>query len=222
MVTRSILPRKQRRAAFRASNAERHRRMAVALSRELRARYGRRQLPVRKGDTVRVIAGSYKGQEERVSEVNLRGFRLTLENVTVKKVDQKLKPLPIRPSHLILTRLNLADPWRRRVLRVASGEAAAEESVAPAEAPAETSAPDAAKQVEAEAPTADSAALEGEPSEGAEAGEGEPSPGAEDGATPSEAKTPPTEESATEAKRASSASTSRRRRGTQTKKVEAP
>ncbi|HTT34600.1 MAG TPA: 50S ribosomal protein L24 [Thermoplasmata archaeon] len=117
----SALPRRQRRRAFTAHTAERRRRMAVLLSRELRQRYGRRSLPVRKGDTVRILSGSYAGREERVAKVDRRGYAVTLDNVTGKAADAKLKPLPIRLSHLVLIRLNLADGWRRRVLKVPEG-----------------------------------------------------------------------------------------------------
>jgi large subunit ribosomal protein L24 len=127
----SRLPRKQRKAVFTAHNFARRRFLTVALSRELRRRYGRRQLPVRKGDTVRVLSGSYQGQEERVAKINTRDRTLTLDNITLKKADQKLKALPVRPNHLLLTRLNLSDAWRRRVLKVT------EEPVAPAERAAE-------------------------------------------------------------------------------------
>ncbi len=147
MASRSIQPRRQRRALFRAGLFHRHKRMAVALSRELRSRYGRRSLPLRKGDTVRVMAGSFRGREERIARVDLRGFSVTLDNVAVKKVDQKLKPLPIRPSHLILTKLNLSDPWRRRILKVA----AAEVPEAPAEAPPVSAPAEAAPAVAAPA-----------------------------------------------------------------------
>ncbi|MCI4327481.1 MAG: 50S ribosomal protein L24 [Thermoplasmata archaeon] len=124
MSTRSIQPRRQRKAVFTADHQERRRRMAVPLSRELRTRYGRRSLPVRKGDTVRVLAGSYStvGEERRVAKVDREHYRLTLDNVTTKTADAKLKPLPIRPSHLVLTKLNLSDPWRRRVLKVPDAE----------------------------------------------------------------------------------------------------
>lgn len=132
----STQPRKQRRAGFQASVFGRHRRMSVSLSRELRARYGRRALPLRKGDTVRVISGSFKGREERVSEVDLRQLRVTLDNVTIKKVDQKLKRLPIGPTHLILTRLNLSDPWRRAILKVTAAETPPAEPGEPAPAEA--------------------------------------------------------------------------------------
>ena len=137
MTTTSHLPRRQRKAVFTADLFERHRRMAVPLSRELRRRYGRRQLTVRKGDTVRVLTGSYKGREERVAKVVLRGYSVTLDNVTGKTADAKLKPLAIRPSHLLLTKLNLADPWRRRLLKVPEAEEPAEAAPAtPAAEPA--------------------------------------------------------------------------------------
>jgi large subunit ribosomal protein L24 len=151
----STQPRKQRRAGFRASTVDRHRRMSVALSRELRARYGRRNLPLRKGDTVRVVSGSHKGREERISDVDLRGLRVTLDNVTTKKGDQKLKPLPLRPSHLILTRLNLADPWRREILKVPESEAppAEPEATIATEPAPDSSAPAATESDAPEEPT---------------------------------------------------------------------
>ena len=136
--SRSTQPRKQRRERWQTSAFGRHRQMTVALSRDLRSRYKRRALPLRKGDTVRIISGSFRGREERVSKVDIRTLRVTLDNVTIKKVDQKLKPLPIRTSHLILTRLNLADPWRRELLHITGGEVPAEEMAPPgAEAPPE-------------------------------------------------------------------------------------
>ena len=101
--------------------------MTVPLSRELRKRFGRRAVPVRKGDTVRVLSGSFVGREERVAVVDRRDYALTLDNVTAKAADEKMKPLPIRPAHLVITRLNLSDPWRRRSLRVREEDVTAEE-----------------------------------------------------------------------------------------------
>jgi large subunit ribosomal protein L24 len=134
MVTRSIQPRRQRKALYEAHTAERRRRMSIALSRELRQRYGRRQVPVRKGDTVRILSGSFRGREERVAKVIRRDYTVTLDNVTGKAGDAKLKPLPIRLAHLLLVRLNLSDPWRRRMLKVSDAEAAQLEAAATPEA----------------------------------------------------------------------------------------
>jgi large subunit ribosomal protein L24 len=141
---RSRQPRKQRKAAFSAHQVARRRLLSVPLSKELRARYGRRQLPVRKGDTVRVLRGSYEGQEERVAKVNTRSRSVTLDNITVKKADAKLKPLPVAPNHLVLTRLNLSDSWRRRILKV-SESAGPEPGAAPAAAAPAADRPEPAK-----------------------------------------------------------------------------
>lgn len=146
---RSRLPRKQRKAAFSADNFGRRRLISVPLSRELRRRYGRRQLPVRKGDTVRVLSGSYEGQEERVAKVHHRLGTLTLDNITVKKADQKLKPLSVRPNHLLLTRLNLSDGWRRRVLRITEAPV---ETPSDGAAPPPAAEPPRARATEAKAP----------------------------------------------------------------------
>lgn len=127
MATVSSSPRRQRRALYDASTFERRRRMTVLLSRDLRRRFGRRSVPVRKGDTVRVLSGSFVGREERVAEVDRRSYSVTLDNVTLKTTEEKLKPLPMRPTHLVLTRLNLADPWRRRTLRLREEDVTPEE-----------------------------------------------------------------------------------------------
>ena len=145
-------PRRQRRAFFEAPTSERRRRMAVPLSRELRRRFRRRNVPVRKGDTVRVLSGSFAGREERVARVSRRDYSVTLDNVTLKTAEEKLKPLALRMSHLVITRLNLADPWRRRSLRLREEDVTAEErgevpepEAATPAAPAPPSAPQAAE-----------------------------------------------------------------------------
>ncbi len=119
--------RRQRKALYTASNQERRRRMTVPLSRELKGRFHRRAVPVRKGDTVRILGGSYVGREERVAKVNRRTFSVTLDNVTSKTGESKQTALPIRTGHLVIVRLNLADPYRRRTLRVTEAELTPEE-----------------------------------------------------------------------------------------------
>jgi len=126
-------PRRQRKALYTADSFERRRRMAVLLSRELRGRFHRRSVPVRKGDTVRVLGGSFKGREERVARIDRRDYSVPLDNVTLKTADEKLKPLPLRPGHLVITRLNLSDPWRRRSLRIRDEDVSPEERGVPVE-----------------------------------------------------------------------------------------
>jgi large subunit ribosomal protein L24 len=125
--TSSRHPGAQRKALYRAPQHVRRKRMTLPLSRELRARYRRRRIPVRKGDTVRVLAGSFVGREERVAKIDLRHYHVILDNVTLRKADKKLKQLPMATGHLVITKLNLNDPWRRRVLNATEEEATPEE-----------------------------------------------------------------------------------------------
>jgi len=135
MSTSPHSPRRQRRALYTATPRERRVRMTVPLSRELRARFHRRSLPLRKGDTVRVLSGSFEGREERVARVDRRGYRVTLDNVTLKTADEKMKPLALGVGHLVITRLNLSDPWRRRAMKLREEDVTPEER---GETPAET------------------------------------------------------------------------------------
>jgi ribosomal protein uL24 len=168
-------PRRQRKALYTATTFERRRRMTVPLSRDLRRRFHERSLPVRKGDTVRVLSGSFVGREERVAKVNRRDYCVILDNITVKTGEDKLKPLPIRTSHLVLTRLNLSDAWRRRVLRIADEDVTPEErgetpevEETPVEEATPARAPEAATSVPAAKPSDDDAdAADGEEEEAA-------------------------------------------------------
>ena len=145
-------PRRQRRALFTAHRFERRRRMTVLLSRELRKRFHRRSVPVHKGDTVRVLGGSYKGREERVARIDRRAYTVTLDNVTLKAADEKMKPLGLRPGHLVITRLNLADSIRRRSLRIRDEDVTPEER---GEAPTEEAPAEVSETTPPEAPAAE-------------------------------------------------------------------
>jgi len=136
MSTTSTQPRRQRLDLYQANHSERHKRFTLPLAKELRTRYSTRRIPVRKGDTVRILSGSYEGREERVTKVDYRNYRLVLDNITVKKADGKMKQLPIAPNHLLLTKLNLGDPWRRKRLKVPLAEEKEIEAAASEASPA--------------------------------------------------------------------------------------
>ncbi|MCI4373871.1 MAG: 50S ribosomal protein L24 [Thermoplasmata archaeon] len=144
-------PRRQRKSVYEATTFERRILMTVPLSRELRRRFQRRSVPLRKGDTVMVMSGSFVGREERVAKIDRRGYSVTLDNVTLKTGESKLKPLAIKTSHLVLTKLNLADAWRRRTLAVKEEDVTPEERGEAPEA-AETE-PVVAAPAKPEAPT---------------------------------------------------------------------
>ena len=109
-------PGKQRKNLFNAPAHIRHKQMAAPLSRELSASKGAKTLPVRKGDTVRIMRGDNKGFEGKVSRVDLKGYRLYMEGLTREKVDGTNIFLPIHPSKVEIRNLSLDDKYRKKIL----------------------------------------------------------------------------------------------------------
>lgn len=72
-------------------------------------------MPVRKGDTVRILRGDNKGFEGKVSRIDRKSFRIYVEGLTREKVDGTNIFLPIHPSKVQIRNLNLDDKWRKDV-----------------------------------------------------------------------------------------------------------
>lgn len=79
--------RKQRKYRFEAPLHVRHKFLSANLSKPLREKYGIRSLPVRKGDEVLVMRGSFYKKKAKVSSVELRNSRVTLEGIQRTKKD---------------------------------------------------------------------------------------------------------------------------------------
>ncbi|NOZ82197.1 MAG: 50S ribosomal protein L24 [Euryarchaeota archaeon] len=109
-------PRKQRKQLFNAPMHRRQKMVCAHLSRELREEYGRRSLPVRKGDKVRVLRGDFKGHEGLVERVDLKRMRIFVTGVTVQKSDGTERLYPLHPSNVEIVKLELRDEERKEVL----------------------------------------------------------------------------------------------------------
>ncbi len=109
-------PGKQRKLLFNAPAHKRHKLMAAPLSPELLASRGVKTLPVRKGDTVRVMRGDHKGFEGKVSKVDLKNYRITLEGLTREKVDGSTVFVALHPSKVMIRSLSLDDKVRKAIL----------------------------------------------------------------------------------------------------------
>jgi large subunit ribosomal protein L24 len=115
-ITQTSKPSKQRKMLFQAPDHIRYKHFAAPLAPELRKSYGTRSLPVRSGDTVRVMRGDHKGFEGKVARVDRRKFRIYVEGLTREKVDGSTVFVPIHPSKVMITKLNLDDKWRKKIL----------------------------------------------------------------------------------------------------------
>ena len=109
-------PTKQRKMLFQAPDHIRHKHFAAHLSPELRASRGVRALPVRSGDAVRIMRGDHKGFEGKVTRIDRKKYRIYVEGLTREKVDGTTILVPIHPSKVVITNLNLEDKWRKQVL----------------------------------------------------------------------------------------------------------
>ncbi|AFK50762.1 50S ribosomal protein L24P [Thermogladius calderae 1633] len=115
-LTRSKKPSKQRKALYNAPLHVRHKFMTAKLSDELAEKYGVKRLPVRKGDTVKILRGDWRGHEGKVVDVDLKRGRIFVEGVQVKKADGTLVYYPIHPSKVVITKLDLSDKYRTRII----------------------------------------------------------------------------------------------------------
>lgn len=115
----SSKPRKQRKALY---NAPLHRRQKLAgahLSRELRAQFGKRSLPIRKGDEVKIMRGSHAGKSGKVAEVDLKKSMIYVEGIVRKTAKGNEAKIPLQPSNLMITKAEFSDKMRQKILEKA-------------------------------------------------------------------------------------------------------
>ncbi|HEC72667.1 MAG TPA: 50S ribosomal protein L24, partial [Thermoplasmatales archaeon] len=143
---RTTKPSKQRKMFFNAPLHKKRKWIAAHLEESLLLKYDRRSLPVVKGDTVRVMRGSFRGHEDKVVRVNVKKGYIEIEGITMSKADGNKIAKPIHPSNVMITKLNLTDRWRRAKLEKGLSEEAkkeiekeAEEQIKEAELEAEES-----------------------------------------------------------------------------------
>lgn len=120
----SIQPRKQRKHRHNAPLHVRQSFVHANLSPELRKRYDKRSMQLRKGDEIKVMRGSLKGKTGTVEKVDLGKSRIYTEDIKVKKVDGSEIPMGFEPSNLMITKLKLDDKKRQAILERAVPEKA--------------------------------------------------------------------------------------------------
>ena len=90
--------------------------MAAPLSPELASSKGVKTLPVKKGDTVRVVRGDHAGFEGKINRVDLKRYRIFLEGLTREKVDGTNIFVSVHPSKVMIKNLKLDDKWRKAIV----------------------------------------------------------------------------------------------------------
>lgn len=153
-------PRKQRKSLYIAPLHKKRKAIAAHMADDLMLKYRRRTFPVIRGDTVKIMRGEFKGHVGKVRSIYTGKGQLEIEGVIITKVDGKKVPRPVHASNVLLTKLNLADPWRRQKLEEGLPEEVKKEIEKEAQAQIEEQERMAAEEMEEEAAE--------EPEEGAE------------------------------------------------------
>ena len=80
----------------------------VSLNSEMRKKYGARRFPVVKGDIVKIVSGSRKGEGGKVIGVSHKTKKISIEGITIAKSDGKQVEYYIDHSNLVITKLDLS------------------------------------------------------------------------------------------------------------------
>jgi len=115
-------PRKQRKYAAKAPLHIKKKLVSVNLSKDLRKKHEKRNLPVRKGDVVKVKRGKFKGKQGKVLSVKLKMQKIIVEGIQIKKLDGSKVNVNLRPSNLQIIGLNLEDKRRLKKKEIKTGE----------------------------------------------------------------------------------------------------
>jgi large subunit ribosomal protein L24 len=99
---------------------QRDKMVGAVLEDSLRKQYGRKNIRVVKGDSVRVMRGEYKGVEGKVEKVNTEHATFHIEGIQREKIRGGQVKVPIHSSNVMVISLNLEDSYRSTRLQGAS------------------------------------------------------------------------------------------------------
>lgn len=90
--------------------------LSAHLSKELKQKYGKRSLRIRKGDKVKIAVGTHKNKSGTVEKVDIKHTKIYISGVETVKKDGSKTLYPIQPSNVTITELNLSDKARKQRL----------------------------------------------------------------------------------------------------------
>jgi large subunit ribosomal protein L24 len=93
------------------------RKLRSPLSRALREKYGKRNLRVIAGDTIKVVRGEYSGIEGKVEKVNMKRESLAIEGIQREKVRGGNVKVNINSTNVVITDLDLDDKYRQALIQ---------------------------------------------------------------------------------------------------------
>lgn len=105
-------PRKQRKFLANAPLHIKNKMLNVNLSKELRKKYGKRNVRVRKDDIVLIMRGKFRGKKGKVLDIKTKSAGVYVEGINVKKMDGSKSNVRLKPSNLQIVELKMEDKKR--------------------------------------------------------------------------------------------------------------
>ena len=112
---KSKQPRKQRKYRHNAPLHVKQKFLHAHLSKELRKKYSKRSIALRKGDSIKVMRGQFKNKTGRVDEVSVKKTQVYVNGIELVKRDGTKARYPLQPSNLMITELNMDDKLRGKI-----------------------------------------------------------------------------------------------------------
>ena len=126
----SLKARKRRKRHFQAPSHIRRKIMSAPLSKELKAKYGIKSIPIRKDDEVQVTRGHFKGQQVgKVLQCYRAKFRIYIERIQREKANGATVNVGIHPSKVVIVKLKMDKDRKAIIDRRAEGRAKALEKM---------------------------------------------------------------------------------------------
>ncbi len=113
---RSSSPRKQIKYRNNAPLHIKRKFLSARLSKELSQKYKVRSMPVRKGDKVKIVRGTYAGHTGKIDFVKTKNERIFIDGTDRTKTDGTKSLYPIHPSNVIIQDLVLTDKNRKKII----------------------------------------------------------------------------------------------------------
>jgi len=113
----SKLPKKQRKFLANAPLHIKRKIISSGLSKDLRLKYKKRNMPLRKGDKIIITKGKFKGKDGNISEINTKKMKIYIEGIQSKKQDGSKINIPFKSSNLKIIELNLEDKKRLKKIQ---------------------------------------------------------------------------------------------------------
>ena len=109
-------PRKQRKYRYNATKNIRNKFIDSHLSKDLKKKYNKRSVRIKKGDKVKIMRGQYKNKAGKIERINVKREKVYIQGVEGVKKDGTKIFVPVHPSNLLVLELEMDDRIRKKII----------------------------------------------------------------------------------------------------------